>query len=529
MLGIQRTDHSAMVLKADGQAGVRTPAILMVAMFLVAMVPLLMTPVAPLIDFYNHLARFFVLSHIGGSSFLRDHYAAHWALLPNIGVDILGTALLDFLPPLIAGHLIIALLLALQYGGVLYFHRQLTGRTSPLVALLLLPFLYSYVLNWGFANFLLGLGLAFWSAGWWLAYRDRPLLAIPVSCLLALLIFFSHGIAFAMYGIMVATLEFGLFLQERRRNWTRLAWHLALLGAQAALPLVLFVLWQSGATTGVAVATAPQAVEPFYSRLIHGFSRHIDPVIRVAEGPALWFDAVTLLAMIVFAAMLVWRKRIAVTGPARPLVAAALILALIPIPTLFSVGHIADRTPLFAILVALGSLSVRSGAWTRNDRFAATILGAIVFLRLGAVAWDWHNYGDTYREYAEIARHIPSGHTVAPVMIDMGHHETIVPRTEMYGPLLVPLYNQAVPLFSDERQQPLLLTGALRTSAMRLRAPPLMEDGVKQDYGSYMESAAVVGFDYLLICNADLLEQSFPANTSVVARTAHFALLKTVR
>ena len=40
-----------------------------------ALIPLLVTPVLPLIDFYNHLARFFVLAHLGSSSALQAHYA----------------------------------------------------------------------------------------------------------------------------------------------------------------------------------------------------------------------------------------------------------------------------------------------------------------------------------------------------------------------------------------------------------------------------------------------------------------------
>lgn len=515
--------------EADAGAKTRTSNFLPAALFLMALVPLSLTPVAPLIDFYNHLARFFVLSHIGDSTFLQANYTAHWTLLPNVGVDVLGTALLDFLPPLIAGHLIIGFLMVLQYSGVLYFNRQLTGNTSPLVALLLLPFLYSYVLNWGFANFLLGLGLAFWGAGWWLAYRSRPGLAVPVSCIMALLIFFSHGIAFVMYGLMLIALEFGFAWQDQPRDWTRLFQQLALLAIQAILPTSLFLLWQSGTVTGIAVNVAARATEPFLSRMVDGFLRHIDPVLRVAEGPALWFDAATLITMAALTILLSRSGRVTIPSPARPLTVAVLLVALFPIPTLFSVGHIADRTPLFAVLVLLGSLSVRAGAWIRNDRSMAVALVAIVLLRLGAVAWNWHSYGETYREFAEIARRIPAGHSVEPVMVNMGHHETDILRSEMFGPLLVPLYHQAVPLFSDERQQPLLLSGALRASAMHMPAQPLAEDGAKQDYENYMKRASAEGFDYLLICNADLLDQPLPANTIMIARTHHFTLLKSVR
>ena len=37
---------------------------LLVAVFVVAVLPLLTTPMFPFIDFYNHLARYYVLAHL---------------------------------------------------------------------------------------------------------------------------------------------------------------------------------------------------------------------------------------------------------------------------------------------------------------------------------------------------------------------------------------------------------------------------------------------------------------------------------
>ena len=111
-----------MAMKAGGR---RLPAI---GLFLLAMLPLLATPILPLIDFYNHLARFFVLAHVGDSPMLQSYYHAHWTLLPDIGVDVLGTPILALVPPMIAGHLIVVIILAVIYGGLLYFHRAVTGR-----------------------------------------------------------------------------------------------------------------------------------------------------------------------------------------------------------------------------------------------------------------------------------------------------------------------------------------------------------------------------------------------------------------
>ncbi len=104
------------------------------AIFALSLIPLAVTPVLPLIDFYNHIARFFVLSHIDASPFLQRYYEARWSLLPNIGVDVLGTPLLAVLPPLIAAKAIAVIIMAVMFSGALYFHRAVTGTRSLLVA-----------------------------------------------------------------------------------------------------------------------------------------------------------------------------------------------------------------------------------------------------------------------------------------------------------------------------------------------------------------------------------------------------------
>ena len=72
------------------------PRLVMAGLFGVALIPMLVTPVMPLIDFYNHLTRYFVLAHIGADPVLQTYYQAHWTLLPDIGVDLLATPLLRF-------------------------------------------------------------------------------------------------------------------------------------------------------------------------------------------------------------------------------------------------------------------------------------------------------------------------------------------------------------------------------------------------------------------------------------------------
>jgi hypothetical protein len=507
----------------------------MAGLFGLAMIPFLATPVLPLIDFYNHLARFFVLSHIGSSAFLQTHYQAHWGLLPNIGVDVLATPLLYVLPPMLAGHVIVIAILAVQYGGVLYFRRALTGQGSLLAAVLLLPLLYSYILNWGFANFLLGLGLVFWAAGWWLRVRDRPVLAVPVSCVLALLIFFCHGMAFILYGMLLGLLEVGIFLRrpdasdgesDAPRRIADLVRALAFVAVQAILPVAYFLLWRNGVTGGGTVEALPMAKESFAQFLVRETYNHLEAILRVEEGPALWFDIATLFAQIGLIAFLVARGRLILVRLAWLAIGAVVVLALIPLPTLFGIAFIDDRLPLFAALVLIGSLGVGAGAWVGAERIAGAALIGIVFVRLAAIAVGWHGQGALYREYDSIAAQIPREKMTITVLVGASNHETKVPRPELYGPLLVIQAGQAAPLFSDAKQQPLLLNGPLKRAMADLKSRPEGQYHIHPDQNRYMTAAAASGFEYLLVCNADLLTQPFPPQLQLVARTAHFALLR---
>ena len=497
-------------------------------LFAVAMIPLLVTPVLPLIDFYNHLARFFVLSHLEGSDFLQAHYQAHWALLPNIGVDLLGTPLLHVLPTLAAGHVIVIGILAVLYGGVLYFHRGLTGERSLLVPLLLLPLFYSYILNWGFANFLLGLGLMFWAAGWWLRHRQRVFLAVPVSSLLALAIFFAHGIAFILYGLLLASLEIARVWRtaDPSRRIADLARALSLLAVQAILPVFYFLMWRAGFVGGIPVDVLPAAREPFARWLARDIFNHLEAILRVEEGPSLGLDIATLAIQAGLIGFLMRKGRVWLARSVWLAAGVAAALALIPLPPMFGMAFIADRLPLFAALILVSGLCVRPGPWAGAERIAFAGLIVTVFVRLAAIAVSWHGYAEIYREYVSVAAHIPPRKMTVPVNVGEGNHETKIPRSEMFGPLLILQHQQAGPLFADPNQQPLLWKGPLKAALDDLATRPGGRAGIYLDPYRYVMAASASGFDYMLVSNAQLLKHPLPPQLPQVVRTKHFILLR---
>jgi hypothetical protein len=330
---------------------------------------------------------------------------------------------------------------------------------------------------------------------------------------------------------LLALLEIAFFLRARKAGEPpRLAGDLvralALLAVQAILPAACFLLWGAGFVSGAPVGALPAPQEPFTAWLARDAFNHLEAIARVEEGPSLWFDIATLMLQAGIAGFLMLRRRLWLARPAWLAVGAFLLLALIPIPPLFGMAFIADRLPLFAALVFIGALCVRPGAWAGADRIASGVLIVTVFVRLAATAVSWHGYADLYREYVSVASQIPPRKMTIPVMVGAGNHETKIMRTEMFGPLLIIQREQAGPLFTDPNQQPLLLKGPLKAAMDDLASRPGGRSGIFLDPYRYVTAAAASGFDYMLVSNAQLLTRPLPPGLPVVARTAHFVLLR---
>ncbi|HXS06724.1 MAG TPA: hypothetical protein VN723_08050 [Rhizomicrobium sp.] len=509
----------------------RRPYLGAAGLFLVALVPLLATPVLPLIDHYNHVARFYVLSHLTSDPLLAANFKAHWALLPDIGLDVVATPLLAVLPPLPAAHLLAVLVMAVLFSGVLYFNRALTGRPQPLVALLMVPLLYSYVFNWGFSNYILAEGAAFWAAGWWVANRAHPIKATPVAIIFAFLIFLCHAMAFALYGIMLGLLEIGFFLRARPRQARDLLMRLSLLLLQAVVPVLLFVAWEQSRSGEAAIVHhsgfgAASYLHNLTPRPGHIGLRRLQTILRVEEGPAYWFDILTFLLQLAAIGFLFWRRRAALTRTAWLLVAAGLLMIVFVPTMMFGVNYIADRMPLFAALLLLGALQVSQEVWSGRERLACTLLAAVMLARIGATAVQWRGYGEDYRQFQSVAAHLPPGAFTLNLALGAGRHETEIPRCEMYGGLLIAQYRQIGPLFAFKGQHPVLLAGQLQQNVARLEQDAAAAEERIGDGRAYMMAARSAGFDYLLLCNAQLLAGPPPAGFSVLARTQRFLLMR---
>ena len=206
-----------------GRLDDRRCAALAVAVGGACLLPLLLTPILPFIDFYAHILRYYVLAHADAGTPFASNYRPAWTLLPNLGLDILGTGLLKVVPPLAAAKLIAALIITVLYCSVLYLTRVLQGRLSILAIALAGILVYSHILVWGFSNFLLGLGLAIGGVGFWIANRDRPFRQLFVSAAFGLVLFFVHAFAFAAWGLILGSVELMFAIETGQLRFRPLA------------------------------------------------------------------------------------------------------------------------------------------------------------------------------------------------------------------------------------------------------------------------------------------------------------------
>jgi hypothetical protein len=103
---------------------------------------------------------------------LARFYAARWAVLPNLGTDLLAWVLMTVLPVHVAGRLVLAAVLLLPVVGAVVYHRSLFGQRS------LWPLGSASVASGGafllgFLNFSASLGAGLCMAALWTHWRER--------------------------------------------------------------------------------------------------------------------------------------------------------------------------------------------------------------------------------------------------------------------------------------------------------------------------------------------------------------------
>lgn len=201
-------------------------ALVFAALAVLLVLPMLLVQVPLGADLVPHLARIYVRAHLDSDPDLARLFRIKSEAVPYLGMDLLLTPLARVLPVLLVGRIFVAALACGLVAAVATVQRVITGRVGLSAAAAGL-IAYNGLLAWGLLNYTLGVILSLLAFAAWHGLRAKPWpWRLALFAAIATLIYFTHVLAFVLYGVLVGSYElFGLPHVWRRRwsDWLVLA------------------------------------------------------------------------------------------------------------------------------------------------------------------------------------------------------------------------------------------------------------------------------------------------------------------
>ena len=377
----------------------RTAAFLLI---LAAVIPLLYPANLPLVDLPGHMARYRVELDLHRSADLQRYFTFHWALIGNLGVDMLVIPLSKLFGLELATKLIALTIPALTVAGFLAIAAQVHERV-PATALFALPLAYSQPMNFGFVNYTLSMALALLAFAWWLSLtsrgrlRSRALVFTPLSVLL----FFVHAYGWAFFCILAFTSEL-VRARPERGAWMRPITLSIRNCLPLALPIALMAFWRAGSQIPTFLHWSPLNVKTFW---LIGVFRYNNQAVE------------TGLAFLLFCAFPILVVRLRAKPSAFMLATAgSLLAAFLALPWVVFGSAFADmRLAPYVLAIAI----LAFGASAASARTANRIAIAACLLYAGFLAGRTVQFGktanDQQHQLAALA-HIPQGARVVSLV-----------------------------------------------------------------------------------------------------------------
>ena len=426
------------------------------AIVAISLAPFLVVDVPAVMDYPNHLARFFILAH-PHDPILSKMYAPHWTVLPNIGMDVLGQALLSVLPPYVGGRIVLGLSQLAPLAGAALYARAAFGRWTwwslgvGVVA-------YNGVFFLGFMNFLLGLGVGLAGAAAWRVLRrhGRDKTAALAGAAIGLGAFFCHLLGFGLFALLIVAQELEPLLvdlwRRRRIPWRTAAYAAALLAVALAPTSVLYALTRHPVVHGEIM------VWKWDEKTLVSFTPFMTYSLAATAATA---------AVVIGAAIVMTR-----TATRAPGVALALIgLVGLYIAAPFAGGgatYVDVRIPLMATLVLFAGVSPRA-----SPRMAAAVAAAFALTIVGRSALVAEHWLGHARDLAELRAQlavVPPGAKLLPVCTNFPNSEPPRNGRRLAGYVRLDTNLEAVALIDRRVFWPLLFADPSQQTVV-VRAP----------------------------------------------------------
>ena len=484
---------------------------------IVALPPLL-NGMPPILDYPNHLVRFWLLS--GGASHapLSSFFAADWGhSATNIATDIVAALSDTILPAEVTGRLLLALAAGLPPLAMALLSRRLFGRWSYWHIWLCL-IAWPLVLLTGFMSLQLAFGVALIAV--WLDLvlpRQRPVMAIVRQVLLCVLVILFHPFGLLFYLVVVAGIVVGpaVFPLGDRSAWFDLAKRLFRTGLPPVLALLLtavrLLLGQGGGDSGGGLPKPVWDEAPWLD-----LPGHIGHALTGAlRSYNLTVDLIFVALLWLPVAVALWRRTLTVHVGLLTAAALLFVVSVVAPQGIGSTSMVDIR--LWTMTLLLAPIAVLP-ALPSGRRLAAALCTLALMVIAARSLWlttVWHDRQSDMQSLYRALDDLPFGSRLLPAMVaDNGDDEPtgrfLADLTPTYAhlPTLAVLRRHAyVPtVFAQAGKQPLRvlppfdetheISGGLPATVSDLRTHNTAVDGFLEHWED--------DFDYVLLLNADV-------------------------
>ncbi|HTI31126.1 MAG TPA: hypothetical protein VL405_03270 [Sphingomonas sp.] len=372
------------------------------ALVLISMLPLLWPTVPPLVDLPGHMGRYQVELAGGANPALAQFYTFRWALIGNLGVDLLIIPMAKLFGLELGIKLIVMTIPALTVGGLIWICREVNREVQPM-ALFALPLAYGHPFQFGFVNFALAMALALMAFALWLRLARLGLLRLRalIFLLIGPVIWVTHTYGWGMLGVAAFSAELIRQHDKSRAegdgSWPRSIFWASVHCLSLAPPLILMILWRSGAHVG------GQTGDWF------NWSAKLLWLNLTLRDRWRWFDAASLAVIVLalFAALRDPRLQFS-----RNLAATAIFLALtfLCLPRIVFGSAYADmRLTPYMFAIALIAIRLKPDTSMRfAGRLAAAGL-AFYLVRIAATTASFFLYGQSIDRVTAALPNLPRG------------------------------------------------------------------------------------------------------------------------
>ena len=385
-------------------------------------IPLVVADYPHLLDLPNHLARIKIIVEYPTNLFYQELYDLNFDFIPNLALDIFALQLEKYFPILVIGKMFIGVSLVTTLLGVIFLNYTIYKKVClwPFFSSI---FLYNYILQLGFVNYLMGIGLTFWGISIYIKSSKLNVFIRFFLCfLIGVVLFFCHIISFSIFIVFLISFELSnLYISIKNHSKIQLS---GVLISCILLSLLLFYSFYFLKDINIIIEFIYRG---FLSKILLFFG-NLSWSNGVVDG-ALIICLISMLIMVILGKGLIINSRLLFT-------LITIIVFYFILPVNFGNGwHFDTRIPLFIILFFMSVTVIKTKLTNSTNIFAITLVG-ILAVRSFFIIQDWKINDKRINAILEQVQVIPNKSTLViasdlsrkPKPYPYGNREWLAPR-----------------------------------------------------------------------------------------------------